>query len=206
MFIRKNSINPKAKWKFDSYIGFNKSWWSYYTQYKNVIDEIVNKIEQDTPIDTVSLPLLFLIRHSLEIALKANILKLEQVNCDVGKIKLSGTKYHSIEILFEKFKEHLNKVKKNFNLNQEVIKQIDDYLTKFSPMVDKFHELDQGSYNFRYPVDTKGEQNFTWDTRENISEIIDIYYSIQPFLVFTENVLDEEGVFLHFRRTAGSHH
>jgi len=195
MFIRQNPINPQLKWRFDSYIGYNRSWWSYYTQYKNVIDELVNKIEQGTPIDTVSLPLLFLIRHSLEIALKANILKLEKVNHDIEKIKLKGTKYHSIENLFNKFKEHLTKIKIGFNLDKNIIAQIDDYLEKCSPMVTKFKKLDQGSFNFRYPVDTNGNYNFTWDTRENISDIIDLYYSIQPFLIFTENVLQDEGVF-----------
>jgi hypothetical protein len=186
MFIRQNPINPKLKWRFDSYIGYNRSWWSYYTQYKNVIDELVNKIEQDTPIDTVALPLLFLIRHSLEIALKANILKFEKVNHDVEKIKLKGTKYHSIENLFNKFKEHLNKIKKGFNIERNIVVQIDDYLEKCTPMVTKFQKLDKGSFNFRYPVDTNGNYNFAWDTRINISDIIDLYYSIHPFLIFTE--------------------
>jgi len=196
MFIKQNPINPELKWKFDSYLGYNRSWWSYYSQYKNVIDAIVNGIEQSTPIDTVSLPLLFLIRHSLELALKANVLKLEQINHDVEKIELKGKKYHSLELLFNRFKEHLEKVRATFPISPEIKGQIDNDLMKFSPLVDKLHKLDQGSFNFRYPVDTNGNYNFSWDTRENISEIVDMYYSIQSFLVFIENALTEEGIFL----------
>ena len=194
MFKRQNPIDSKKKWKFDSYIGRNTSWWHYYSQYKEVIDEIVANIEKNTPIDTVSLPLLFLIRHSLELGLKANILKLEPVN-NVEKIKLSGSNSHSLEFLYNRFTQHLETVKNKYKISTEIRNQIDDYLQDFALLKDKLHKLDKGSFSFRYPVDTNGDYNFTWDTRENLSEIIDLYYKIQPFLVFTETVLYEEGVF-----------
>jgi F0F1-type ATP synthase gamma subunit len=195
MFKRSEPINPKRRWKFNSRIGQNRSWGNYYSQYKNVIDDIVNGIEDKTPIDTVSLPLLFLIRHSLEVGLKDNILKLEAVNDKVAKIELRGTKYHSIEVLYNKFVQHLNTIKKNFRLTPSVVKEIDDYLNKFEPLKEKFHKLDNGSFNFRYPVDTEGNYNFNWNEEENLADIIDMYYSIQPFLAFTGAVLYEEGVF-----------
>lgn len=197
MFIRNKPIDPKMKYKFDSYIGHNKSWWNYYTQYSNVIDVLVNQIEKDTPIDTVSLPLLFLMRHCLEIALKANILKLEEVNSTIEKIKLNS-KSHSLEFLLKKFVEHLGIVKNNFQLNKITIEGIDDYLKKVETLTSQLHKLDKGSFNFRYPVNTEGKYNFTWDIRVNISEIIDMYYLTQDFLVFIENVLDDNGIFFDF--------
>jgi len=118
MFERQEPIESKRRFKFESYIGRNSSWWDYYRHYKNAIDELVNGIEQNTiQIDNVSLSLLFLIRHCLELGLKANILKLEEINDSVAKIKLSGNKSHSIEVLYNKFIEHLNTVKKNFRIN-----------------------------------------------------------------------------------------
>lgn len=193
--MRHYPIDPGNKWKFDSYLGYNKSWWNYYSQYKNIIDEMVSKIEQDTPIDTVSLPLLFLIRHSLEIALKANILSLEEVNVDVEKIKLGGRDSHKIKILFKKFKEHINAINKKITISVEVKKQIDEFFKISVPLETILHSLDEGSFSFRYPVDTNGKYIFNWDVRINISEIIDIYYSIQKYLLFTQAVLQEEGMF-----------
>jgi hypothetical protein len=195
MFKRQEPIDPKKRYKFESYIGWNTSWWHYYGQYKNVIDEIVDGIENNTPIDTVSLPLLFLIRHSIELGLKSNILKLEEVNKKVAKIKLSGTKYHSLENLFNKFVEHLNVIIKEKKISQSIKNEIDNYLTKFEPLKDILHSLDDGSFNFRYPVDTDGKLNFDRNDNVNVAEIVDMYYKIQPFLVFTETVLYEEGVF-----------
>ena len=190
-----NPIDPKQKWRFESYLGYNRSWWHYYRQYKEVINETVLNIIQGAPIDTVSLPLMFSIIHSLELGLKANILELETINPNVAKIKLSGTKYHSIELLYDKFIEHLNTVSKNYAISKEIKDEISEYKKQISVLKEKVHELDKGSYSFRYPVDTEGNYNFTWNTRVNLADIINLYYSIQPFLEFTYDVLNNEGIF-----------
>ena len=195
MYKRQNEIEQKNKHKFISYLGYNRDWWNYYGQYKNAIDEIVNGIENNIPIDTISLPLLFMIRHSIEIGLKANILKLEEVNTTIEKIHLGGTKSHSIEILFNKLEEHLIFLINNTEIRESIIKEINEYLKKFKPLKNKLHKLDKGSFNFRYPVDTNGNYNFEWDEKENIAEIINLYYNIQPFLIFTNRILYEEGIF-----------
>ncbi|WP_298265935.1 hypothetical protein [uncultured Lutibacter sp.] len=195
MFKRQNEITSKHKYKFNSYLGYNRDWWNYYGQYKNAIDELVNGIENGIPIDTVSLPLLFMIRHSIEIGLKANILKLQKVHSTIEKIKLGGTKSHSIEILYNKFEEHLTSINENFEVRKSIQEEIKKYLDYFKPLKNKLHKLDQGSFNFRYPVDIKGNYNFNWDKEENIADIINLYYRIQPFLIFTDRILYEEGVF-----------
>ena len=195
MFKWQNEIEIKNKHKFISYLGYNRDWWNYYSQYKNAIDELVNGIEKNIPIDTISLPLLFMIRHSIEIGLKANILKLQEVNPKVEKIILGGNKSHSNEILYNKFEEHLISIIDNFQIRATIIKEINEYLEKFKPLKSKLHKLDKGSFNFRYPVDRKGNYNFEWDKKENIAEIVNLYYEIQPFLIFTDRVLYEEGVF-----------
>lgn len=195
MFKRQNEIEPKNKYKFNSYLGYNRDWWNYYAQYKNAIDELVNGIEKNIPIDTISLPLLFMIRHSIEIGLKANILKLQEVNPTIKAITFGGTKSHSNEMLYNKFEEHLKLITKNFKIRESIHKEITKYLKKFEPLKDKLHKLDKGSFNFRYPVDRNGNYNFDWDEKVNIAEIINLFYSIQPFIIFTNRILYEEGVF-----------
>jgi len=192
--MRQKPIEKKDRYKFESYIGWNQSWWNYYEQYKEAVDKIVELVESGTPIDTISLPLLFLTRHSLELGLKANILKLEGVNDKVGKITLSGSRYHSLELLYNKFEEHLNVILKEKKVSQTTRDEIADYLNEFEPLKDILHNLDEGSFNFRYPVDTSGVPNFDWNDKVQVADIIDMYYKIQPFLLYTENVLAQEGV------------
>ena len=194
MFKRIEAIDPKNRYKFESHIGRNISWWQYYSQYKNIVDELVDGIERNVPIDTVSLPLLFLVRHSLELGLKANILKLQKINSNVTKVKLKGSKSHSIEMLHNKFIEHLNVLKRERQFPSQIQDGVNTYLSKLEPLKDLLHSLDKGSYNFRYPVDTEGIQNFEWSMKVQVADIMDLYYEIQSFLIFTETVLNEEGI------------
>nr|WP_299201329.1 hypothetical protein [uncultured Brumimicrobium sp.] len=191
--MRQKPIEKKKRYKFESYIGWNQNCWRYYVQYKEAVDKLVGLVESGTPIDTVSLPLLFLTRHSLELGLKANILRFEGVNADVEKIKLSGSKAHSVEYLFEQFKKHL-KVFLKKKVSQETRNKIAEYQKEFESLKKILHDLDKGSFNFRYPFNTSKVSNFEWNDKIQVADIIDMYYKIQPFLLFTENVLIKEGV------------
>ena len=189
------TINNKNRRALDSYLGYHRSWWNYYHNYKNIVDDIVISItERDIPIDTVSLPLMFLIRHSLELGLKANILSFQKLNMEVMEIDLRGAKSHGLEYLSTILIDHLNCIKNKYKINLETLAQMDNYLAKFIPLIEKLHKLDKASFSFRYPVDTKGNSNITWDVRENISDIINLFEEIQPFLLYTEAVLIDEGV------------
>lgn len=195
MYKKNEMITKKDKWKYDSHLGYKRSWWQYYHNYKNVVDEIVNNIDnRKIIIDTVSLPLLFLIRHSLELGLKANILMFERINAEIKKISLNGPRSHSLDNLYNKFIEHLNCIKNKYEIRPEILAQMNNYLENFDPLRIKLHCLDKGSFNFRYPVDTKGKYNFSWDTKENIADILNLFNNIEPFLLFTEAVLIEEGI------------
>ncbi len=72
---------------------------------------------------------------------------------------------------------------------------MDEYLNETEKLKNILHQLDKGSYNFRYPVDTDGNYNFEWDEQVNIADIVDAFYKLQPFMIFTDQVLYEHGVF-----------
>ncbi len=194
--MREEPISIKNKHRFTSYIGLNQSWWDYYTQYKITVDKIVSLIESGTPVDTVSLPLLFLTRHSIELGLKANIFVFQKINSIIPKIKLNGAKSHSIEFLHSKFEEHINAILKEKKVTQKTRDEILSYLEKVEQLKDVIHRLDEVSFNFRYPVDTKEVPNFERKEVVQIDEIIEVYYKIHSFILFTENVLTVEGVFI----------
>lgn len=194
--MRDYFINPEfpnnQRWRFEAHVGFDRNWFSYYLQYKNVAFDLIDGITKGkTPIDTVSLPLLFCIRHCLELGLKANILKLEKVNSGIKFIDLRG---HSLEFFYKRFVEHINEVLKRIPQNSTIHKDIAHYLSKLEPLKTKLHQLDQGSYSFRYPVDPNHKPNFEWSDKIFIDEIVELFYEIQPFLLFTDLVLAEAGI------------
>src|SRR5690606_30934300 len=126
-------------------------------------------------IDEVSLPLLFLIRHSLELGFKTNILEFQKINPEISRIRLKGITYHSLENLFNKLIEHLDCLKNKCKMRNEFLTQTDGYIKKLTPLKNKLNNLDRWSTNFRYPVDTDGNHNFALEASENIAEIIDLF-------------------------------
>jgi len=191
----KNTINKTKKAKFTAYIGLDRNWWHYYSNYKSAIDFLVEGIENNLSVNTVSSPLLFLIRHSLELGFKANILKLEMVSTARPKLKLKGPNSHSLESLYDIFKAHLVEIQKNHEIEISIKGVIEDYLKTTEQLKNILHELDKGSYNFRYPVDTENNFNFERNAQINIADIVEAFYELQPFLIFTDQVLYEHGVF-----------
>jgi hypothetical protein len=191
----KSSIDPKKKHKFTAHIGYDQNWWSYYNHYKSAIDFLVEGIEGNLPVNTVSFPLLFSIRHCLELGFKANILKLETISEAHPNLSLKGGKSHSLEHLYSIFEAHLTEIQKKANIEHSLKETITNYLIETDKLKSVLHTLDKGSYNFRYPVDTDGIYNFEWNTELNVDEIVEAFYKIQPFIVFTDAVLYEHGVF-----------
>lgn len=191
----KNSIDPKARIKFTAYIGQDQTWWSYYVHYKSAIDVLVKSIEDGTPVNTVSLPLLFLVRHCLEIGFKANILKLETVSDAQLKMVDKYANTHSLSTLYGIFQTHLKAIQKSIITDIKTNQTIDVYLVEIERLKDIFHNLDYGSYHFRYPVNNQGKQNFDWNEQINIADIIELFYRLQPFILFTDSVLAEYGAF-----------
>ena len=193
--LRNSHIATEYRQNFYARIGRNETWFGYYLNYRYLVDNIVSQIEKGiTPIDIVSTPLMFLIRHSLELGLKANILELEMINNSVEKIKLGGKNSHSIQMLFDKFKTHMTIIITSFEIPTSIKKEIEKYLEKFKLLTAKFTQIDNGSFNFRYPIDTKGNYNFEWEYEEDIAKILDIYYDIIDLLNYTVDVLTDVGI------------
>jgi hypothetical protein len=191
----KSSIDTKKRFKFTAYIGLDRNWWHYYNHYKSAIDHLVIGIEGSLPVNTVSSSLLFLVRHCLELGFKANILKLETISDARPKLTFKGGNSHSLEHLYSVFKDHLVKIQNTHNIEPSIRQKMDEYLNETEKLKNILHQLDKGSYNFRYPVDTDGNYNFEWDEQVNIADIVDAFYKLQPFMIFTDQVLYEHGVF-----------
>ena len=80
-------------------------------------------------------------------------------------------------------------------MDQSFKEIISQYLNETENLKNILHNLDKGSYNFRYPVDTNHNYNFEWDEEVNIADIVEAFYKLQPFILFTDAVLYEYGVF-----------
>lgn len=176
--------------QFESHIGRNKTWWIHYNHYRNSAFLLANSVNNGTPIDIISLPLLFLLRHSIELGLKANICEFEELKSNNKKIKIT----HNLESLFKTFKIELDNIITENTISKDILDQIESYNRSLENLINQIHFLDKGSYSFRYPVDKDGNNCFEWTDRIDIREFLDLLNQVNDFVLFTTGVLEECGV------------
>ena len=183
----------KRRSLFEAHVGMYQTWWGYYNDYVEATSVLIDAINNNYPVHTIASPLMFMIRHSLELGLKANIIVLEKFSSAKPKIKFDG-KSHSLELLYDYFIAHLNEIIAKTKIDDDIIEQIDGYKVKLKNIKDILHKIDEGSYAFRYPVTVKKQLSLDPFEIINIADYVFLLREIDPFLKYTTNVLEEIGV------------
>jgi hypothetical protein len=123
------------------------------TDYDSSISElVVGIIEHKIKLEDIFFPLMFLVRHSIELSLKANLKDVDG-NIYEGKI----TNEHSLCTLFNCFDKEVQNALQHMNDNPELKKETLEYHKKFEELKQIIHNIDAHSFYFRYPVDKDGK-------------------------------------------------
>lgn len=153
-------------------LSFKSEWWKYFGEYQNAVDLIFKSIA-DGEITVVSLPLAFLIRHTLELGYKMNLIELEKVSDINAKIEYKGKSAHKIDSLHYEFELQMKSIFKKYSASKDIIKQFNKYNLKLIELKRIIHKLDALSYAFRYPVKNDGiTSNFDFKNMKNNSDQI----------------------------------
>ena len=180
--------DPK-RWHFEAQIGYSVSYWSYLSTYERAIDVLFSEVkERNLPVNAISYPLLFLIRHSLELGYKLNINYLSRYS--ELEEKVNWNQHHLIE-LHQAFKTHFMAVVKKLSLGQEDIDEFDSYYLEVERLTNTLNVLDRGSYSFRHPVDTKQERVFRDDDTINLMDVKELHSKAMVLLFHTADVLSD---------------
>ena len=186
------STDKKLQWELTFHTIGDDPLWIIGTQYDVAISDILQAIrERKISINDVYLPLLFFLRHSLELKLKASIIELGNVVNEQDRSEVNHT--HSVKLLYDIFQHFIDCAIKNIkdlNLKEESIafqKVTEQYK-------DAIQSLDANSYLFRFPKDRKGnDANFT-PKSDCVSEILKLYRKSDSFLCYAVGVLYQAGV------------
>lgn len=179
-------IDPK-RWHFEAQIGFHVSYGSYLGAYQRAVDILFLEIKaRNCPVNTISYPLLFLVRHSLEIGYKLNINYLSRYSGLDDKV--NWDKHNLIE-LHQAFKTHFMAVVKELDVDQYVVDDFNSYYSEVEKLTRTFNDLDRGSYSFRYPVDKKQKEVFKHEDTINLLDVKDLYDKALILLFHTADVL-----------------
>ncbi|MDO8587175.1 MAG: hypothetical protein Q7T82_09060 [Armatimonadota bacterium] len=133
--------------RFSAYVGYRSEWFPYIEGYKLAADVLVESLAEDrirkhrSDADFVVYPIVFLYRQFLELSLKQIILDGDEL-CGRER-KLPGR--HELEPLWTRCKDILKKIGARGS---------DSEIAAIDKCIKQFSKNDDGSYSFRYPVNT----------------------------------------------------
>ena len=128
--------------------------------------------------DGITLPALFLVRQFLELGLKYNIRKLNEVSlCTCLVPRLS--KEHDLTKIHQAFLEHYQSVKKVKDISDLSDKK---YLDALKELIAKISLFDFGSQGFRYSENTEGKKIIESTETFNLKEVFDLLDDSSNFL------------------------
>jgi hypothetical protein len=188
--------NRKIKWDMTFHMGECLEIGHIRTQYDEVIEYIVEGLLfENYDINKVYLPLLFLIRHSLELALKFNLQNAKKLTLDKVPTK-DYDEMHSLSQLYNCFggkDGYLAKLDLS-KMPDETKQQFYLYKKQYEGLNDIVHQLDNNSTFFRFPVDKKGKLHTLNMNGQTLGKILQLYYLTDPFITFTVDVLENDGI------------
>jgi len=155
----------------------------YYASFEILYDSTA-------PVDTIALPLLYSMRHYLELILKYNIEYFHEFS---GSKSMVGKPVHTLSSLANAFKEHWLLAKQKFNI------KIDDtnLLSSLSKLIDKLSEVDSYVVSFRYSHNNNKNKNFSWLDTINIYELKILLDDVRLLLNHSIDVFEDETGLMH---------
>lgn len=161
------------------------------TQSSYCVAAILSEIEgKRLSIDDVYLPLLFLLRHTLEVKLKDALFHLESLDAGNGFSEEKIIRTHRVNKLYEML---LDRIREPFKLiKDEKFKVESENLRKVAERYKNIiEELDPNSLSFRFPRDKKGRVSNFSPKPDCLYEILKLYLESDSFLCFVDVAVSE---------------
>lgn len=183
---------PRIKWDLTFHLHMNRGIGHIRTDYDCLFELILKGIiNNEITIDKVYLPLLFYIRHSLELALKENLDRLRAYSLFARNVSLE----HSLLRLYNQFNQCIESSSILNALNSELQIRYNQQLTTMNSLISTIHILDSNSQAFRFPINSCNQQETLNDI--NLSALIKDFYKIDSLISFFIPFLEENGVLNH---------
>ena len=175
---------------FTADLGNSITIWYYIVSYEETINIIYSSLTANSKY-FISLPLLNLMRHTVELGIKANIKSISQQSQAKDCLKKIEDS-HEIDKLYNCFKTHLDIFLKNKHMvSKEKLKEIKDDYNKLKTLIDLFVKIDPNAQGFRYPTNKKGEIIFDTHLKVNLLDIKKQFDLTMKVLKIMPNVIGQ---------------
>ena len=164
--IIRESIWETGPWQADAQLESDRNWYPYVAGYKDAADKVIDTTENEY-FDNLVYPIMFLYRHYLEIMIKQMLLEFRSLQFHLNRY-YGNTEYcpefskgkdpimkHDLMSIWKELRELMEE---SWSDEEEL-----SFLTDVECRIKEFHDIDQGSFAFRYPVDKENNPIFQFD-------------------------------------------
>lgn len=178
--------NKHVRYQFTAYVGHVHSEMSVLRQYEAAINIIVRNLkETGTRLDVVSYPVLYMMRHSLEIGYKTNLFHLKKYSGrEISKKILES---HDLSKLHSEFKEHFDAISSKLSFDKELVLQFYEYYDPTTELVQILKPTEASA--FRYVTDVKGKSIFSGTDTMDVGMIKGRYDNAITMLSHTADII-----------------
>lgn len=178
--------NKHERYQFTAYVGHTLSDMGLLGEYENAINIIIKDLKATkTRLDTVAHPVLYMMRHSLELGYKRNFEYLSAYSGRQTSKNLLGS--HDLQKLHAEFKEHFDLISNDLNFDKEVVTEFEKYYTQTTALISQLGSGEASS--FRYTKNIKGQQIFQSSDTIDVGELKGIYDNAITMLVHTSDLI-----------------
>ncbi|MCM5509603.1 hypothetical protein [Vibrio sp. SCSIO 43169] len=171
-----------------SHVGMSSSNnFTYAIQYLRAYEVLY---KSDEPVDTIALPMLYVMRHYLELALKYNVAYLSEFSGSTnmaGNSGNSGNSSHSLSKLSNAFHDHWVNTKAKYGINVDDRELVSD----FNQLIQKLEQIDQFAISFRFSHNREQAKNFEWSDTIDIHALNQLFENAQILLNPTIDVFED---------------
>ncbi|WP_159477954.1 hypothetical protein [Dyadobacter sp. 3J3] len=179
--------NRRNDWNLTLHMGECKGLGQIRTHYDDTVALLINGVmEGRYSTNLLYLPLMFMLRHSLELALKFCIIEASIMSPLISADDIGNE--HSLSRLFRIYTEFLKKLDTS-TLQDDVATKLEEYLDQYGKLNGIIHELDSNSRQFRFPVNVKGKPVSFSTEKLKLTDVLQLYAFTDPLLNFTNLVL-----------------
>lgn len=171
-----------------SHVGMSSNCnFTYASQYQNAYEILYNS---NTPVDTIALPMLYSMRHYLELVMKYNVEYFHEFS---GSRDMVGKTVHTLTKLSVAFKVHWKLVKERFNITVDDKSLIED----FTKLIQELDKIDNLAISFRYSHDREKNKNFEWSDTIDIHALNKLFERSKTLLNHSMDVFEDTTGLMH---------
>lgn len=178
--------NKHERYQFTAYVGqvFNEM--GLLGEYETAINIIIKHLKATkTRIDVVAHPVLYMMRHSLELGYKRNFDYFKPYSNRQTSNKILVC--HDLQKLQVEFKVHFDLINAALNFDSNLTTEFEKYYNETTKLIDQLESKEASS--FRYTRDAKGNRIFQSSETKDVGEIKKLYDKAITMLVHTSDLI-----------------